>query len=312
MQKLLKKTILLAISAFAALASTGAEEAIVDEGKINVRGQPSLIGEVVTQLQRGDKVTVLERVKVENPKPGEPVSWAKIKLPENTPVWVFSPFVKDGVVSATRLNLRAGPGENYSVVGRLERGAPVKSIRTIEEWMEIEAPLDAFAFVDDSLLKTTGGEAAAPAIAAALPQSEPTNNAAITTTPPALAPAIVESVPSEDPTPAIVAAAPVVTPAQPLPQVAPPPAQKLESTPGKRLVRREGVIRPTKSIQAPTWYELVHPVTKITINYLNEEKLGINLKGYRGQKVIVSGEEGIDSRWPNTPIIELESLDIAP
>ena len=71
-------------------------------------------------------------------------------------------------------------------------------------------------------------------------------------------------------------------------------------------------MRPTLSIQAPTWYELVHPQTKKTIDYLHEEKLGIKLKQFKGQKVIVSGEEAIDPRWPNTPILEIETLDIAP
>ena len=41
---------------------------------------------------------------------------------------------------AQPLNLRAGPGENFSIVGRIDRGTPVKEIRTEKSWMEIEAP----------------------------------------------------------------------------------------------------------------------------------------------------------------------------
>src|SRR5688572_28478444 len=134
----------------AALLSTIAvhaeETAVVTEGKINVRGKPSFAGEVITQLERGNKVTVLERINIEKPKPNEPTNWARIKLPENTPVWVFAPFVKENKVAVTRLNLRAGPSENYSVVGRMNRGDEVKGIRTVEEWTEIEAPKDAYAF----------------------------------------------------------------------------------------------------------------------------------------------------------------------
>jgi hypothetical protein len=97
-----------------------------------------------------------------------------------------------------------------------------------------------------------------------------------------------------------------------LPKVAEaPPAKPAQPAP-RRIVRREGIIRATRSIQAPTWYELVHPQTKAAIDFLNEEKLGIKLKDYKGQKVVVTGEEGVDPRWPNTPIIELETLDIAP
>jgi hypothetical protein len=329
MRKFLKESTLCSVLAGGLLMSLHAEEAVVTEGRINVRGQPSLIGEVVTQLQKGDKVQVLERIKNEKPKPGDPDTWAKIKLPENTPVWVFSPFVKDGVVSASKLNLRAGPGENYSVVGRLEKGAAVKSIRTIEEWMEIEAPTDAFAFVDASLIKSSGGEIAAtttvaavtpPTIAATtpVPRSEtpsPATNVA-TATPTETAPPTTISTTAETPPPVVATppATAATTPpvSQPLPQVAPAVPTKAESAPGKRLVRREGIIRATKSIQAPTWYELIHPQTKVTIGYLHGEKLGVNLKEHRGQKVVVSGEEAIDPRWPNTPILELETLDVVP
>lgn len=342
MQNLFKKAVLL--TALVAWPAASAEEAVVTEGKINVRGQPSLIGEVVTQLQRGEKVTVLERIEVQNPKPGDPAAWARIKLPANTPVWVFSPFVKDGAVSATRLNLRAGPGENYSVLGRLEKGAPIKSIRTIEEWMEIEAPADSYAFVDASLVKSEGGTAApvtavaaavTPAAAASTPaitpeketpppvaQAQPARATTVQTpapvaaqnpTTPTPSPAATQVATPAAAAPAVAAAAPVVAQPQTLPQVAPAPATPpAEAAPGKRLVRRQGLVRATKSIQAPTWYELIHPQTKVTINYLHEEKLGIKLKEFRGKMVVVSGEEAIDPRWPNTPIMELETLEMAP
>jgi hypothetical protein len=77
-------------------------------------------------------------------------------------------------------------------------------------------------------------------------------------------------------------------------------------------VRREGIVRATTSIQAPTWYELEHAETKKRINYLFSDSMEINLKDYRGQKVVVSGEEAIDPRWPNTPILDMQTLDVLP
>jgi hypothetical protein len=357
---------------FATLASAPAAEetAVVTEGKINVRGKPSLVGEVVTQLERGDKVTVLERIPVEKPKPNEPTNWARIKLPANTPVWVFAPFVKEGKVAATRLNLRAGPGENHDVIGRLNRGDEVKAIRTVAEWAEVEAPPDAYAFIDLSLIRFDGDTnapaaptTAAPTIAA-VPQPQPqtpaptdtqpatavppatptpeTNTVASTepappaATPPAVTPpadpSTIDTAPVIQPAPAIQPAPTTVdtqTPAPaataqtqpestpaPLPKVAQPlPPRRNEPLP-KRIVRREGIIRPTKSIQAPTWFELGHADTGKTVNYLYDQKFsansGIKLKDYRGQKVVVTGEEAIDPRWPNTPILDLETLDVLP
>ena len=77
-------------------------------------------------------------------------------------------------------------------------------------------------------------------------------------------------------------------------------------------MRRQGIVRGTLSIQAPTYYELVNPQTKKVMNYLHSEGTDIHFKKYRGQRVVVSGEEGIDARWPNTPVIEVESVESAP
>ncbi|HEX7861370.1 MAG TPA: SH3 domain-containing protein [Verrucomicrobiae bacterium] len=401
-------------------ASQGAEgakeeTAIVAEGKINVRGKPSLIGEVVTQLERGEKVTILERIATTPAKEGEPTNWAKIKLPPNTPVWVFAPFVKDGAVSVSRLNVRGGRGEAYSVLGRLNRGEEVKVIRQVEEWMEVEPPTNAYAFVDATLLQPEGAQTTAtiqqpqvqpqrqpeqpsvavqtpptstpptapgitqpetPAVAVTAPQTSvpiqlpgsnqpetpkaapaaPTTNntqnvattptqpeqpsnptteppatppevsspsaavATVTQSPPAIevpnsvtAPLDVSSAtaPSTN-QPSVAATAPTTSPLPTeLPKVAPPVERKSEPAP-KRIVRREGIVRATTSIQAPTWYELVNPETKKRVNYLFSDGMEINLKDYRGQKVVVSGEEGLDPRWPNTPILDMETLDVLP
>ncbi|HEV8541203.1 MAG TPA: SH3 domain-containing protein [Verrucomicrobiae bacterium] len=325
------------------------ETATVTESKINVRGQPSLVGEVITQLQKGDRVTVLEHIKTEKPKGDEPVNWAKIKLPANTPVWVFAPMTKDGAVAASRLNLRAGPGENYSVIGRMQKGDKIKEIRKDGEWIEVEPPEGAYAFVDASLIKGAGTPAvaaAAPTVAAApavpvvtRPQPQPIAPPPTAATPKPsseLATATIPTTPVPQPqaTPAVTTfvrtpppqETPITRPSTTipppetaatafpsvLPKVAAAPGPKPEQPLPKRVVRREGIIRATKSIQAPTWYELVHPETKTTIDFLNAEKLGIKLKEYKGQRVIVSGEEGVDSRWPNTPILELETLDVVP
>src|SRR5689334_6824501 len=101
------------------LALRADEPAVVKDGRVNVRAQPSLVGEVITQLQQGEKVVILEEVPGAKGKTNEPPRWARIQMPANTPVWVYAPFVDTNSksVKVSRLNLRAGPGENYGVVG---------------------------------------------------------------------------------------------------------------------------------------------------------------------------------------------------
>jgi uncharacterized protein YgiM (DUF1202 family) len=329
---------------FSASLVTGAcaeKSAVVKDNFVNVRGQPNLVGEVITQLKKGEKITVLEEIAIEKPNPGEPAKWARIKMPENTPVWVSSAFVDqtNKVVSASRLNLRAGPGENYSVVGRLERGEKIKDIRIVDSWMEIETPAAAFAFIASEYLTISPDPNAASNVASAKTEPEPK--------PAAAAPPVVSNQTTETPAPKAEekktdiaqaspevpkpgatnppnVAAPTVTTETPTPNTtasaltppaaagsAPPSASESEPLP-KRIVRREGIVRSTFSIQAPTYFELVSPGTRKTINYLHTDDPALKLKDFKGKKIVVKGEEGIDPRWPNVPVIEIESLEAAP
>jgi len=98
-----------------------------------------------------------------------------------------------------------------------------------------------------------------------------------------------------------------------LPQVAPPIQSRTTNTVTiKRVVRREGNVRSTKfNIQAPTYFELTTDGGKI-INYLSGEKAGFKLKDYKGLKVIVTGEEFIEPRFPERPLLEIETIEVAP
>ena len=87
---------------------------------INARGQAGLKGEVVAHLKKGETVTVLGQINLDKHKASEPAQWAKIALPSSTHAWVKSSYIDatSKTVLPKKLNLRAGPGENYSVLGR--------------------------------------------------------------------------------------------------------------------------------------------------------------------------------------------------
>jgi SH3-like domain-containing protein len=405
--RLMNKYFWLCLSAAATVAAFAEESATINRNHINVRAAPSVNSEVVTRLQKGDKVTFLEEITVEKPKKDEPAKWAAIKLPPGAKVWVFTGFLNDHTVKSPRLNLRAGPGENYSVLGRLERGAEVKEIRTMDQWMEIEPPDNARAYVDASYIDRAKPEAGQEVAQAAKPptavldqkpnvyepptKSAPTTEAGrasvpasqpsakpeppVSTPPPTVAaetpkPAIPEPQPkppekvaenpvekpldtvavketpaptpqpavTKDETPVVVKPEAVVTkPAAEVPAPGPvtapsnpgpadsdtpkrvlPPVGPAVVTPQtipvteKRIVRREGQIRSTKfNIQAPTYFELVGEHGRI-LNYVSGEKGGFKLKDYKGLRVVVTGEEGIDPRYPDRPVIELETIEVAP
>ena len=207
-----------------------------------------------------------------------------------------------------RLNLRAGPGERFSIIGRIGRGTPVKQIRTTDNWMEIEAPGSAFAFVAAEMLEKSAAPAPAPPqLAANTTKPAPAQPApTVENVKPETAPAV-----ATEPVPAPTQVAPPVTQAPGLaPQTA--PATAVEAVAPKRIVSREGTVVVSRSIQAPTAYALENRESRRTVNYLHSESEDINLKKFAGKKVIVMGEELIDQRWVNTPIIEVESIRLLP
>lgn len=233
---------------------------------LTVRGQAGLKGEAVTHLKQGETVNVISQINLEKHRANEPAQWAQIALPSSVHVWVFGKFIDkaNGAVKVKKLNLRGGPGENYSVLGTIERGTAVKVIRTKGEWMEIEPPAGTYGFVAAMYLT----QAAPP------------------------------------PTPTPVPAQPPVAQAAPPVQPTPPPQ------PVSRVVSHEGVVGPVMSPVAPTKYMLYDPDTYETIDYLYSTAPDLDLSRYINMKIIVTGVEGLDARWPSSPIIAIQSIQV--
>ena len=312
------------------------QDAVSKSDNVNVRAQASTTGEIVTRLKKGEPVVILEEIAVKKPKKDEPSRWARIAFPSNTPVWINAAFVDptNGTVKVKKLNVRAGPGENYSVIGRLAKDDAVKEIRQKEGWMEIQAPTNAFAFVALELLTKLGGTT-----------NVATTSAAVSLTPPAaMAPPPLEVVTNTAETKTAVpvepekttTAAPVkpepATPAPATPTPAPPvfsqtvtnapptqvvtnaapveaPAAERPVLAQKRVVAREGTVRRAYSLAAPTGFALENPETGLMMDYLYPVNPRVQLKQFLGYRIIVTGQEGVDNRWPATPVLMVETVE---
>ncbi|HYG33980.1 MAG TPA: SH3 domain-containing protein, partial [Clostridia bacterium] len=269
--------------------------ATVDANHVNVRGQAKLNSEVITRLEKSQKVTVIEEIVRNDSGPEEPSAWAKIVLPTDAHVWVHSNFVDatNKTVIPRKLNMRGGPGENYSILGQLVRGDTVTQTSAKGDWLQIEAPTNAFAFVAAQYLKQEAPETT-PVAPATPEDTTPTEPATVAETP-AIAAAPVETPETNAPAatttnaPVEIASAPSTT--------AEEPAAAEDEPPPKRIVQREGVVRGTVSIQAPTQFELYSPESRRTINWLHTTSPDLDLRRYKGLRIIVTGEEGLEERW---------------
>jgi uncharacterized protein YgiM (DUF1202 family) len=321
------------------------EPAVSKQDRVNVRGRASIGSEVVASLHKGELVTVLEEVTLSKPKTDEPAKWYRIVLPTNAAVWVHGDYV-DKTAKTVRpklLNLRGGPSENYSVLGRVERGTTLNIIGEKAPWLKIEPPPGACGYVAAHLLlKDAAAVAAASAHAPTLTAKEP----AVTNVAPPVV--VVETKTNEVPP---VVAVPVVTnvvavpaanevvgitnppvvtavdtnvpaatnvsvPVAVAPAVGadtnPPPVPPIELV--KRVITREGLLKGSFSIQAPSHFELRSLDNNRLIDYVWSPSTNIisTLKSYKGKKVLVTGEELLDERWPNTPVITAEEVVVAP
>ncbi len=267
--------------------------AVVAANRVNVRGQAGLKGEIIGRMTNGEPVVVIEETRIKNSKPDEPSAWAKIALPEKLHPWVKASYIDTSsqTVKPKTLNLRGGPGENYSVLGTLKRGNTVKEITTTNGWMQIEAA-NAFAFMAAQYLTQDQ-----VALAAAAGMSAPTNTEAIDDN--EMATAAGTNAP--DMTAAMAAAGTNDNGSATNPVTEPPPP---------RIVEREGYVRGASSIQAPTKYELISPDNHRIIDYLYTKSDDVDLSRYKGMHIIVTGVEGMDERWKSTPIITIQRIQV--
>ncbi len=93
-------------------------------------------------------------------------------------------------------------------------------------------------------------------------------------------------------------------------EVAPGPAEP--EVPPQRKVIREGIVTRSLSIQAPTEFVLQSVNNRRKIDYLYSPSTNLVLLDFKGQRIIVTGQEGLDDRWPKTPVLTIETIKAVP
>ena len=372
-------TLLIAVSGLSAKnvvsEVTPPEAGIISADRVNVRARASLVGERVTQLRKGDKVTVLAKVTVAQPRNGEPVDWLKIAMPAAGQTWVHMSFVKEGKVTAKKLNVRAGGSERFSIIGRLAKGDAVKEKRTAGDWIEIEHPAGAHAYIATKFVEL--GQAAeetkpeeTPKAKLAdvteteepkeTPEAKPDTAEVTEATEPAETKAEPEAVaeakgepetipePGDMPDPpepevVVVDAAegteasetqkPPMGNPEDAEEAKPEPAPAVTDTklpvPPPRIVTREGKIKRRffRSPKAPSRFELLDDNGR-TINYLYSSDSGPLktadggdgepitferlMSMLRNRRVVLTGIEAVDPRWPALPLLDVRTLKTIP
>lgn len=233
----------------------------VKADRVNLRARPDANSEVVAQVQTDDRLSV---VSIQG-------DWVEIVPPDTVDVWAYREFIQDGVVTVNRLNIRAGPGINFSIVGSIPQGQLVVVRGQFGEWVKIP-PANATLWVSREFVEILSPTNASP--------------------PPTLEPPSLPSptVAFEPPSPASSTsdshAVTTITPSVPSDlQLVPLEGQG-------RSVRREGELKPAPFLfYRPSAFRLVRKegVQLVTICYVRGNTAQLN--SLLNQQLIIYGRE---------------------
>lgn len=269
--------------------TAGAQDAVearVKTDRVNLRARAEATSEVVGQASFDERLAV-QQVQAE---------WVQVVPPDRIDLWVHRDFVKDNASTVDRLNIRAGAGINYSVVGALERGARVDVRGQFGEWLKI-APSNSSVWISRELVDLVYPDGKAPATPAATP-----------------APSVLPPAPEAAGAMGTLELGPVRAPtATPGGTAAAPADLRLVPLEGQgRLVQREGELKPAPFVFGrPSKFRLVtrDGAQLATLCYLrgNSEQLTSLLN----QRLLVRGRE----YWVQgvrQPVIVLERIERRP
>lgn len=131
----------------------------VNADNVNIRAGQSKNFDHIGTLQRDDTVVVIQKN----------YSWYKIRLPKTAQCYVYRElvhFLRDqiGEMTGSRVNVRARPQLNASVLGQLNKMTRVRIVETLDEWYRIEPVEGIYGWVLDEYIDYQSGQVPEPAV----------------------------------------------------------------------------------------------------------------------------------------------------
>lgn len=306
-----------------------ADTVVIRGDRVNVRSQPSLDGEVLAWMKRGETVETQGSSKD---------GFIRIALPAKVAVWVYGPLVDRAShqVKAPEARLRVGPGRNYGELGVLKKGATLTEIRELDGWLQVEPPAGLSAYVGAQFIEASGAPAAKVAAVKTggiLPaDGDPVSPAVPNLTlskPPAVSVAPATPV-STVPTPPPVSAAPAASASVISIDPVPPSPRTAGATTGDpagdvaqssiqyssekvRIVTRVGKVARSLEPQSPSHYQLRSPQRgEGMLGFLVSQDPQTPIAKFRGKTVQVVAEEYVNPGNRTQVLLRVQSIEEAP
>ncbi|MEN7972769.1 MAG: SH3 domain-containing protein [Verrucomicrobiota bacterium] len=145
--------------------------------RVSLRANPDINSELLERAMQGEELVFL----------GQTNGWVAVQAPESLDFWVSGQYVVNGVVQPTKLNIRSGPSQNYSVVCVVNKGDSISLRGEFNDWLKIAPPAGSLVWISEDYVEII--EPPKPE-----PEPEPV---------PEPEPAIEESEPESEPKPVV-------------------------------------------------------------------------------------------------------------
>lgn len=123
---------------------------------VELHALPDEKSEIAGHVRKNDIVTA-------DATPSRNAAWIEVAPPRAMILWVHRSYVSNGVVTASSLHVRSGPGPGYRPVGKLARGEMVSVVHGLGDWYAIESPPGARVWVLAGNVEPAGGNVEKPA-----------------------------------------------------------------------------------------------------------------------------------------------------
>lgn len=120
----------------------------ISEDTVNIRSGPSLSYQLVKQVNKGEKYTIIKekgdwiQIQLSAAKTGWVANWV-VTRSSNTTTASKSSNSKNitAQVNTNQLRVRSGPGTSFRIIGSLDKGQAVSIIEENENWLKISAAI---------------------------------------------------------------------------------------------------------------------------------------------------------------------------
>ncbi len=118
------------------------------KNNVNMRAKPDKTSEVVGQISENDELVVKSMG----------VEWVEIVPPPLVDFWMLADYIHEGVVKGEKVNVRTGPGINFSIAGQLSRGTAVTVRGSHAQWVSIAPPEICSLWINKALVEVVADE----------------------------------------------------------------------------------------------------------------------------------------------------------